>query len=106
MDSEGEILMILLANPGKILTKADLAAACYSHREDGGPITAAELQRKYVFRLRRRLRRHGINIQIDGFAGVGGGFVFRKFSLCKPDGIKSSPRMRGCSASLLIRKPR
>lgn len=83
-DSEGELLMILLANPGRRLTRTELVNARYGHREDGGPMTAANLQRTYVSYLRRRLRKHAINVHIDGFVGLGG-FAFRGFSLCKPD---------------------
>lgn len=75
--------MILLANPGRRLTRTELVNARYGHREDGGPMTAANLQRTYVSYLRRRLRKHGINVHIDGFVGLGG-FAFRGFSLCEP----------------------
>lgn len=91
-ESEGELLMILLANPGKRLTRAELVEARYSHREDGGPMTAADLQRTYVSYLRRRFRKHSINLHIDGFVGLGG-FAFRGFSLFEPAEQASVPVM-------------
>lgn len=74
--------MILLANPGKRMSREDLAEERYAHREDGGPLYATELQKRHVYYLRRRLKANGIDVHITSFRGSGG-FIFRGFSLCE-----------------------
>ena len=60
----GEVMMHLLAHPGRHWFTGELARAVYGNQEDGGPLTASKMMSVIMFNLRSRLRRFGVEMEM------------------------------------------